>query len=114
MASGKITKQAVDAAAPGFLWDEDLRGFGLKVTDKGARSYVFKHRLGGREAPARRYTIGRHGSPWTPASARAEAERLLVLVRQGIDARVQARERRRQAVDLAFDETRNITLLQRG
>ena len=102
MATGKITKRSVDAASPGFLWDEELRGFGLKVTPLGAKSYVFQYRLGGRETHAKRYTIGSHGSPWTPSAAREEAERLALLVRRGIDPRENSLERRRQAVDLAF------------
>ena len=43
--------------------------------------YVIRHRAGtGRDAPMKRYTIGRHGSPWTPETARAEAKRLLGMV----------------------------------
>jgi integrase len=59
--------------------------------------------MGGRETPTRRYTIGTHGSPWTPETARREAERILIMVRQGIDPVDAKNERRRQAVDLAFD-----------
>lgn len=102
MPTGRISKRTVDAAGTGFLWDEELRGFGLKVTSKGARSYVFQYRLGGRETLARRFTIGTHGSPWTPSTARQEAERLALMVRQGIDPREDQRERRRESVDLAF------------
>jgi integrase len=106
VATGKIQKRAVDALqATGekqFLWDEDLRGFGVQVTPAGAKSYVYQYRLGGRESPKRRYTIGRHGSPWTPATARAECERLALMVGQGIDPTHSVREQRRQAVDLAF------------
>jgi integrase len=102
MASGRITKRTVDAASCGFLWDDDLRGFGLKVTASGAKSYVYQYRMGGRETNARRYTIGKHGSPWTPSTARQEAERLALVVKRGIDPRDHERERRRQAIDLAF------------
>jgi hypothetical protein len=67
MATGKITKRTLDAlqanAVAGFLWDEDLKGFGLKVTTGGSASYVVQYRMGGREAKTRRYTIGSHGSP---------------------------------------------------
>lgn len=80
MATGKVTKEAVDALPvrdrDNFLWDTLVRGFGLKVTPKGARSYVYQYRLGGREAKTRRFTIGVHGSPWTPDAARKEAKRL--------------------------------------
>lgn len=102
MATGKITKRSVDSASPGFLWDEELRGFGLKVTPAHAKSYVFQYRMGGRETHARRITIGAHGSPWTPASARSEAERLAMMVKRGVDPREHRLQRRREAVDLAF------------
>lgn len=106
MATGKITKRTLDAllanAVAGFLWDEDLKGFGLRITAAGAASYVVQYRMGGREAKSRRFTIGSHGSPWTPATARAEATRLLILVAQGIDPVESDKQRRREAVDLAF------------
>lgn len=107
MARGKVTKRNVDALIPApqdqFLWDPELRGFGARLTRGGVLSYVLQYRMGGRESPARRYTIGKHGSPWTPDTARKEAERLLYLVRQGKDPVEVERERRREAVDLAFD-----------
>jgi integrase len=82
----KITKRAIDATGPGsgdqFLWDRDVRGFGLKVTPAGAKIYVLQYRCKGR---LRRYTIGRHGSPWTAEEARAEAIRLLAQVVRGDD-----------------------------
>ena len=93
MATGKITKKSIDALEPSsssqFLWDTDLKGFGAKITPAGSISYVVQFRMGGREARTRRYTIGAHGSPWTPTTARVEAERLQLLVAQGIFALVQ-------------------------
>lgn len=107
MASGKITKRSVDAlisiGAEGFLWDDGLKGFGAKITRSGAVSYILQFRLGGREARTRRYTIGSHGSPWTPTTARDEAERLSLLIAQGIDPVEVEKQRRREAVDLAFN-----------
>ena len=107
MPTSRITKTSADTLAAStrdtFLWDDQLRGFGLRATSNGARSYVFQYRMGGRESPSRRYTIGRHGSPWTPQTARREAERLSMLVHQGIDPVQAEHERRRQAVDLAFE-----------
>ena len=107
MATGKVTKRTVDALSPApkdqFLWDDELRGFGLKVTPAGNKVYLIQYRLGGRESKTRRYTIGTHGSPWTPAGARDEAERLLTLVRQGIDPLADKNERQRVAPDLAFN-----------
>jgi integrase len=107
MPTGRITKQSVDAIAHGladtFLWDDELRGFGVRTTRQGAKSYVFQYRMGGRETSARRYTIGKHGSPWTPQTARKEAERISLMVQQGVDPIQAEHERRRQAVDLAFE-----------
>lgn len=106
MATGKITKRTLDSLqaskASGFVWDEDLKGFGVRVTGSGSASYVVQYRLGGREAKSRRYTIGGHGSPWTPATARSEAQRLLILVAQGVDPGEADKQRRREAIDLAF------------
>ena len=107
MATGKVTKRSVDALRAGpadqFLWDDELRGFGLKVTPAGRRVYLLQYRLGGRGSSTRRMTIGVHGSPWTPAGARTEAERLLILVRQGKDPADEKAERNRIATELAFD-----------
>lgn len=105
MAVLKITKRNVDAApvpekGDAYFWDTDLRGFGLRVTKNGVRSYVLQFRLPGR--PARRMTIGIHGSPWTPEKARARAEEILLDVKRGDDPVVAARKRSRAAVDLEF------------
>lgn len=91
MATGKITKRAVEAVIPpvpgkrALLWDDTLKGFGVMVTDKGVRSYLVQYRIGGREAATRRVTIGRHGSPWTAEKARVRATELLEQVRRRID-----------------------------
>jgi len=90
-------------AADTFLWDIDLKGFGLKVTSRGAKTYLLQYRMGGRETPTRRYTIGAHGSPWTPETARQRAQELLLLVRRGIDPAEAERTERQASVELAFD-----------
>ncbi|HJU17913.1 MAG TPA: site-specific integrase [Stellaceae bacterium] len=89
---GKITKRAVDAlqaAADGcelILWDSEIAGFGVRVQKGDAKTYILKYRAGGgRGAPVRKLTIGRHGSPWTADQARGEAKRLLGLVAHGKD-----------------------------
>lgn len=106
MATGKIIKRTVDAliaaSVDGFLWDKDLKGFGVRTLSSGGATYVLQYRMGGREAKTRRYTIGSHGSPWTPTTARIEAERLHILIAQGIDPADAEKQRRREAVDLAF------------
>lgn len=105
MAKGRINKSSVDATKPGasefLLWDDKLAGFGLKVTPTGVKTYLFQYRLGGRAGKTRRFTIGKHGK-LTPDAARKEAERLAVLVSQGVDPQQQKQDNARKAVDLAF------------
>lgn len=85
----RITSKLVDAAqAQGrdyVLWDRDLKGFGVKVTRAGTKTYVVQYRMGGRGCGTKRWTIGRDGSPWTAAKARDEAERILHRVGLGED-----------------------------
>lgn len=85
----KLTKTVVDGLQPRqkdfFVWDNTITGFGLKVTKSGSRVYVVQYRTGGRESITRRYTIGKHGSPWTVNLARQEARRILGTVAQGED-----------------------------
>jgi integrase len=88
---GKITIGSVKAlaAATGkeaVLRDTLLAGFEVRQRAAGAPVYTVRYRAGnGRGAPMRRVTIGKHGSPWTPETARAEARRLLGQVAHGKD-----------------------------
>src|ERR1700730_17134 len=43
-----------------MLWDALLPGFGLRITDKGSKSWVVMYRLGGREAARERLTLGKY------------------------------------------------------
>lgn len=104
MATGRVTKKAVEAIpvpASGkraFLWDDQLKGFGVMVTERGVRSYVVQYRIGGRAAKTRRATIGGHGSPWTAETARDRAADLLEKVRKGIDPVDAEKAQRSEAV----------------
>jgi hypothetical protein len=97
----KLTKRSIDGLASGLervtAWDTDVTGFGVRVTSKGKRIYILKYRLARQQ---RWFTIGRHGSPWTPESARREAVRLLGEVAQGIDP-ADKRRYDRQAISFA-------------
>src|SRR6187402_1458126 len=58
----RITAQVVTALKPfvkgnRFVWDNDLTGFGARITPAGAVSFVLRFVLDGRE---RVYTIGKH------------------------------------------------------
>jgi integrase len=65
----------------GVVWDTDVRGFGVRRQQRDA-SYVLKVRVGTRQ---RFLTIGRHGAPWTPETARREARKLLGEIAAGRD-----------------------------
>src|SRR5262245_971544 len=74
----------VTALEPGtVLWDTMVTGFGVRRQRSEAFTYfVFYRTADGRQ---RWQTIGRHGAPWTPDTARAEARRLLGVVASGAD-----------------------------
>lgn len=115
MATGKITKSAVEAVLVpprgkrAHLWDSTLKGFGVMVTDRGVRSYLIQYRIGGRGSPTRRVTIGRHGSPWTAETARSHAAELLMMVRKKTDPFDAEREKirtRKQEAQKAEEDAR--------
>ena len=63
----RITKRLVDSLHPAdreiITWDDEIPGFGIRVTPKGVKAYILKYRAGhGRAAPVRKPTIGRHGA----------------------------------------------------
>jgi integrase len=89
MAQGRITKRVVDgltaSGAEQFMWDTEVKGFGVRVQASGAKSYVFKYSHGtGRGAPTRRMTLARVGKV-TPEEARGLAKREAGKVAHGAD-----------------------------
>ena len=105
----KITKRTVDQLSPCgqdvLVWDTDVKGFGVRCRQSGAKFYVVKTRIGGRQ---RWLTIGQHGSPWTPDGARREALRLLGLKAGGGDPAT-VRDRQKGAVTIAALGSRFLT-----
>ncbi|MEQ1737489.1 MAG: site-specific integrase [Rhodoglobus sp.] len=90
--SAKISLSTVRDLAPGDeVRDIELKGFGVR-RQNAAISYFVHTRINGR---LKRLTIGRHGSPWTPETARRYAAQLLMSVRAGEDP-ARARDERRR------------------
>ena len=81
----RITKRAVDALRPAererIVWDDDIKGFGVRVHPTGRKVYIVKYRHEGRSV---KVTIGPHG-PVTPAAARARAAEIVTLAKTGRD-----------------------------
>lgn len=87
-----------------FLWDTEVRGLGLRVTDKGVKAYVLERKLGRRTV---RMTIGSPtdwplDSIWEDAGAgqgirqvgaRSEARKLLSTIDTGTDPRQEKKKR---------------------
>lgn len=91
----KITKRWIDQIQPSdkdaFYWDDNLKGFGVKVTKGGKKNFVLQARLHGE---AKRFTIGQYGQPWSPDQARDAALRMLADVTQGIDPTAEKKSNR--------------------
>ncbi len=97
----KITKRAIEGLTVSqsdvLLWDTEIRGFGARRRPSGAIYYIVKMRDAGRR---RWITIGRHGSPWTPNTARTEALRLLAARAAGHDPAIE-RDRQKAGLTVA-------------
>ena len=92
----KLTKARVDDAehdgsgSQTIFQDTEVKGFALRVTEGGAKSYVIEYRQGGRK---RRVTLGRHGQ-LTPDQARKLAKQELYSVAVGEDPAERKRRER--------------------
>lgn len=96
-----LTKRTVDAAHPAdkryYIWDKDLKGFGLRIEPSGIKTFVTKYRVngGGRNAPHRIQTVGRLGA-LTSEEARRKAKTILGSVAAGADPQGDLAARRRE------------------
>ena len=89
-----LTAGRVDGFNPGadgkqaFLWDSTVPGLGVRATAK-TKAFIYQGRIDGK---ALRVTIG-DVKTWGIDDARAEARRLGTLVDQGIDPRLEKKQR---------------------
>lgn len=81
----KLTKRFVDQVEPCVTdisyWDDELRGFGLRVWPSGRKVYIALTRVKGR---LRKVSIGPHG-PMTPEMARVKARQIISEAKAGND-----------------------------
>jgi integrase len=108
MTVAKITLNVVKTLQPGSLvWDRDVKGFGVR-RQRQAVKYILKSRIRGKD---HWFTIGTHGAPWTPDTARQEAKRKLGEVAAGKDL---AAVREQQRSVLTFTEVVDRFLEEHG
>ena len=98
----KITKRIVDAFEPDpdgeqFLWDTELKGFGVRMMPSGVGSYIIKYRNA--EGRQRKMTVGRVGT-LTPEEARQLAREKLAEASKGADPSAE-RQQLRQSITIS-------------
>jgi integrase len=102
MATVRLNKRTIEALEPRtntlIVYDDTLKGFGVRVTPAGARSYIVDVRSGSAGGSRRRITLGKVGV-LTPDQAREEARKKLAAASLGHDP-AQEREERRRALAL--------------
>ena len=94
----KLTKPTVDSATPDrlrdrFLWDTELKGFGLRVKPSGAKTFLLQYRNAAGQS--KRVSLGQHGV-LTCDAARKAAKSELAKATLGADP-AQARKEARAA-----------------
>ncbi len=78
----RLTTRTVDDAKPRdrryIVWDDELTGFGVRVSPSGLRSFIVQYRAreGGRRAASRKKVLG-HFPALTPARARSRAREVM-------------------------------------
>ena len=108
MASKKLTELAVAKLRPPAagrieVWDASLPAFGLRVTDRGTKSFVLMYRIDGR---LRRLTLGRYPAVGLVAAREAarEALRQVDLGRDPADAPPAVGQRRAETLTAVVDQ----------
>lgn len=105
----RLTKATAESAAlpvagknQVFYRDEQLKGFALRVTASGIKSFVVETSIGNK---IRRITLGRFGA-LTVEQARIEAKKLLGKIASGIDPIAERKHAKAKAVTLkeVFDD----------
>ena len=92
----RITNSVADSIQVGeMVWDTETTGFGLR-RQKRDKIYIFNKRIKG---VYRQFSIGKHGEPWTPKTARDKAKSYLGAIADGIDpAKIRDDEKKRQTM----------------
>ncbi|UUX50889.1 site-specific integrase [Nisaea acidiphila] len=90
-----VRRASAGSRAQAFFWDDQIKGFALRVTNRGTKAFVLDYRIKGRQ---RRITIGNYPD-WTVAAARDRAKTMKREVDLGGDP-MGARHEDRQAATM--------------
>jgi integrase len=95
----KLTKTTVDkmqfTGKDAFYWDEELKGFGLKITRTG-KTYIVQARVDNKTIRKKIASVGQ----LTPDEARKEAKKLLGEMAKGIDINLKEKRAKVQNITL--------------
>lgn len=106
----KLTKSQIDKleykGKDAFYWDEELKGFGLKITRTG-KTYIVQARVDNKTIRKKIASVGQ----LTPDEARKEAKKLLGEMAKGIDINLKEKRAKVQNITLqqayaAYKDTR--------
>ena len=96
LTKAKVAEIAPEPGRQRLVWDTELRGFGLRISPGGAKSYIMQRRVG---KTSRRVTIGR-ADDMTADEARKRAMRLAVEFSDGRDPVAEAKRREARTMTL--------------
>ncbi len=110
----KITKRLVESSPikvrDYFIWDDEVKGFAIRILPSGTRMYQIQYRKGGR---TRRASIGRHGV-LTADQARTQAKVILGRVACGENpAEEISQHRRASTVSALCDRFFDVHVVER-
>jgi integrase len=103
----KIEELEPDTSKRVVYWDDQLKGFGVRVEKTGRKSFIVRYRpgAGGRAAPQRELVLGQYG-PLSADQGRQAAKKILaeVAARTGADPAMERRKARRaETVNQLFE-----------
>lgn len=112
----KLTNSAVEkfvcpeGKKQAVKWDSETKGFGVRVTPSGTRTYILQFRVKGSKQE-RQITIGRHNDPWRVDDARKKAGDIKKQMVEGTDPVLEAqRVKEEETKRAAQDKAQTVTL----